>query len=502
MLLLRRLASMVSAPSLLLALPDPCLLAVLQHVAAVDQRSLFSAARAHSRLHQAAAFALHSITAHVNNQQHLDSVLLYLEKHGQHVDSIQLSGVEQDLLFLFQLPSHLQLSKLQFEHFCLQLQPGHGSHGVLGPTAAGTALKQLRLKHCKFDSSKQLEAVLSQLPAGLEHLSMSTMSGVVFPNSGLQRLQQLTYLELAEVELEPEHGQPALQPLQALTLLQDLRIRTFNCGISDSMLSGTHHLTRLDVSGCGVHRHVPLEPGVLAGKTRLHHLQLEYCEVSGGAAGAAQLLSHLQPLQLLTHLDLGRSKWEGNPSEAAFSALTASSKLQHLDIQGCRLPPGVWHHVFSAGRQLPHLTSLKIAGVSQPIGWPHIPPEGSRLVRCCPGLQSLNVMGLLFGQDFLAGLQGLRRLHTLHLCVDRIIAADRWHGVCQLTRLRELTVRTPAQQELLLHLTQFRQLTALTYVGAFGGVMKTISLAAQVSGALISGASGLPFLTRWGAGIV
>lgn len=72
-----RMSSDESAPSLLLALPDACLLAVLQCCAANSQRSLFSAARAHSRLHQAAVLALHSVTATVNTQPKANDALLY-----------------------------------------------------------------------------------------------------------------------------------------------------------------------------------------------------------------------------------------------------------------------------------------------------------------------------------------------------------------------------------------------------------------------------------------
>jgi hypothetical protein len=56
------MASKEPAPSLLLALPDPCLVAVLRCCAADSQCSLFNAARAHSRLRQAAVLALRSIT--------------------------------------------------------------------------------------------------------------------------------------------------------------------------------------------------------------------------------------------------------------------------------------------------------------------------------------------------------------------------------------------------------------------------------------------------------
>jgi hypothetical protein len=55
------MASEECCSSLLLALPDPCLLTVLQYCAADDQRGLCSAARAHSRLHQAAVEVLCSI---------------------------------------------------------------------------------------------------------------------------------------------------------------------------------------------------------------------------------------------------------------------------------------------------------------------------------------------------------------------------------------------------------------------------------------------------------
>jgi hypothetical protein len=58
----------------LIDLPDPCLLAVLR-CCAVDQRSFSSAARAHSRLHQAAVVALNTITAVVDKEQQLSNVL-------------------------------------------------------------------------------------------------------------------------------------------------------------------------------------------------------------------------------------------------------------------------------------------------------------------------------------------------------------------------------------------------------------------------------------------
>ena len=502
---------------MLLALPDPCLLAVLQCLAADDQRSLCSAARAHSRLHQAAVAALHSISAHITHQQQMDSVLLYLSKHGQHADSIHMFGVnlEEGAVELCQLPSHLQLNSLNLEHLHLQLQPGNGLHGVLGAAAMVAALKQLQLSDCELlDGEQQLAAALWQLPPGLEHLSISGLVWDFQPNPGrcwvqvptgvLQQLQQLTYLQLTRCRLKsPVEGQLALQPLQALTLLQDLRLAADD-GEEDklpadddrldaSMLSGAHHLTRLEVSGCW-HEDGPLwvEPGVLAGKTQLQHLQLANCCMAGAPnmTGGAQLLSCLQELQQLTHLGLGGCIFgeEGNVPAGAYSALTASSKLQHLDISGCKLPAAVWHHTFPASKQLPHLRSLNIKHVTRPliIGATRAStPAGSQLVSCCPGLKSLLMQGLKHNNAVLVlALQGLSGLRTLGL--GAFHAAERLDWVWQLTRLRELSINAPDNPRglLLLQLTHLQQLTALTYFSAFGASNETV-LVCEVSYALI-----------------
>jgi hypothetical protein len=94
---------------------------------------------------------------------------------------------------------------------CLQMQEGDGFQGVLGPAAKLAGLKQLRLR--EFDLVPQAErwaAALLQLPAGLEHLSINgevvnvtyDPSPLELPTGFLQRLQQLTYLELVYVELQ------------------------------------------------------------------------------------------------------------------------------------------------------------------------------------------------------------------------------------------------------------------------------------------------------------
>lgn len=75
---------------MILQLPDPCLLAVLQFCVGVDPEdeeyiflqdlcSIFSAARAHPRLQQAAVMALSRIDLYTGAQQHqADGMLKYL----------------------------------------------------------------------------------------------------------------------------------------------------------------------------------------------------------------------------------------------------------------------------------------------------------------------------------------------------------------------------------------------------------------------------------------
>jgi hypothetical protein len=53
----------------------------MQHCTS-DLPSLLSAARTHSKLHQADIMALSSITWQVSTQQQLDSIMQYLKQHG------------------------------------------------------------------------------------------------------------------------------------------------------------------------------------------------------------------------------------------------------------------------------------------------------------------------------------------------------------------------------------------------------------------------------------
>jgi hypothetical protein len=210
----------------LVDLPEPCLLMVLRCLAD-DQISLCSAARAHSRLHQAAVTVLHSITAVIEQQQQADSVLVYFSKHGQHIDSISLKGDfskwrrSTARVSLRQLPPIPQLHTLELDSVRVQLQPRGGFPGVLDSLPA---LKQLQLSGCKLLDSTSSDdwptLPVGLLPTGLEHLTVRGMLNDSFrdvhvPAVALHGLEQLAYLELhGEQYVAPVRPGEDLQPVQ------------------------------------------------------------------------------------------------------------------------------------------------------------------------------------------------------------------------------------------------------------------------------------------------
>jgi hypothetical protein len=365
----------------------------------------------------------------------------------------------------------VQLTNLELRRFNLQLQAGGGFQSIFG--VAALPLKQLQLHYCTLliDETAGLAGALSLL-TGLEYLSIHNVTRaqgdreIGFPTEIWQSLQQLTHLEVAGW-CESNQGVP--QSLQALTRLAHLRIESFYSKwplrIDADTLSSSQ-LTHVELPS--VPRDVLFTPGVLAGKTQLQHLQVPHCSLPGGAADVSQLLSELQHLQQLTHLDLSkglRAVSNSNPPAAAYASLTASSNLQHLDVRLCTFPTGVWEHVFPADRQLPHLQLLQVSGCRASAGGCAAAPDCSRLARCCPGLQSVYMIGLKCGTGQLAALSRLTGLRTLHVTVNEKIDDGVWDCCC-LTGLRELELADDGYADsiaILLELTRLRQLTRLAF---------------------------------------
>lgn len=302
-------------------------------------------------------------------------------------------------------------------------------------------IHELHLHNCRLlDGEKGLAAALPLLPQ-LQHLGVVANEGssgraLAFPSSSLQALQQLTHLQLA-AHLDQPNG---FQHLQGLTALQDLRFENLGDPTYEaSCLSGLELLTRLEIRGADAF--TLFEPGVLSGKSCLQHFEVVGCMVAGGQAGITQLLQVLQQMQQLEFLSLPGAVLHDarGPPVTAYAALTASSKLQHLDLSSCTLPTRVWQHIFPMRRQLPHLRRLAVAYVEHPFSSAQparerdaiegeqplaeqvtgpgaaAVPEGHRLVSCCPGQQSLDLRCLQYSGELLAPLAALSGLRELSL---------------------------------------------------------------------------------------
>jgi hypothetical protein len=92
----------------LLDLPDTCLLVVLRCCAS-DHPSLFSAAQTHSRLHQAAAAALTSISTTIYTQEQLCSLKQYLTNHKSEVLDLAVQWAGDRRQYLRELPQGWRL---------------------------------------------------------------------------------------------------------------------------------------------------------------------------------------------------------------------------------------------------------------------------------------------------------------------------------------------------------------------------------------------------------
>jgi hypothetical protein len=312
------------------------------------------------------------------------------------------------------------LRSLKCSCLCLQLQEFEdGRNGFGELVQEGAPIKQLRLESCLLEGDgcpeDDLAAAIAELHE-LEHLCIKECKVVGYRDDSeypdtefcfdlalLKPLRQLTYLELSQVaQLHPRGSYAHQLPgLQDLTRLVDLRLESEGWeSLPTDALDGLCSLTRLELSGLS-----DVDARVLAGKTRLRHLDLPFIEET------AELLSQLRHMQQLTHLDL-HDEPEGfeevGAPAADFSAFTASSKLRSLNISGRTVPAGAWKHMFPTGRQLPHLTYLDISEVKEPSGTWAAAPKGTYLVSCCPNLREINMAYLRGKAQLLDSLQGVR----------------------------------------------------------------------------------------------
>lgn len=426
----------------------------------------------------AATAATADLTLVLKNQQRMDSLQLYLGKHGAHLTSLTLKrSLFEHALDLSRLPcKHLQA--LRAENCTMQLdgQPGSSRQGLLHEC---TALTQLDF--CNFEGD--FRTVLSPLSAltRLQHLVLDD-PGSTLPLEGLGwfplpvgflgHFSQLTYLNLG-LELGGAVDWGALPLLRKVHItLSDLAgadlagMRQLQQLSSLHVTAATELVFSSDVVPASVRRlnlrRVQLQPSPMCSLASLSLFEVQLPD-------AAALLEMLAQLQQLTSLSSIDPVCEWPAATAAYAGLTASSKLQELLLHGCEPPVGVWQHVFAHSKRLPELRRAGlwwygmdgIAISPTPAGLQFSSGDVQRLATCCPGLVDLCI-ALHPDADLtpLSKLTGLTELNLEGASARGVAVLAALTGLCTL----QLHSRHASlvEERWLLPLTALRQMTWLS----------------------------------------
>ena len=316
-------------------LPDELWKLILVHIPLPER--LGRCSRVSQQLSRAAAAATEQLELELNyNVQRFQGLMQWVEKHGQHIKELDLNRVGGTLT---ELPCW-QLRQLGIFNGSVQLGPSSSHPGVLHSC---NGLTKLQLWSCQVDGPDNLSA-LSAVPA-LQHLELSYISSstgyVSLPGSVLQVLTQLSALKLElniKVTAESLQHSSALQHLQVLSLYHPL------VPLSPSSTPGLAQLTGLQAIKLSYFDE-PLDAALLQHYTRLQQLQLQGGDLTG-AAGSATLLAAIGQQPQLEQLELWGVRCEWPRAAGAYTALTASSRLQELDVHVDEWPAGVWQSVF------------------------------------------------------------------------------------------------------------------------------------------------------------
>lgn len=353
----------------MLQLPDLCLREILRQCAADDQRSLFNAARAHSRLYIAAADSLSSIRTNLNSQQQLDSSIRYLSRYRKHVHSFEAHTIAVEApIVRRRRPSAAQSVQKQqsrgerrhhkllavFSKCCLSLcglHPAvHEQQDKPTPTAA-VQEEEEPVEGCPF---------LYYLPA---------------------RWCQLQHLILSNVQMQVAPGGRRLGALRAGVPLKQLSLE--HCTILDGtaglstalpLLTQLQHISinGLWASAGGRQDCVGFPVAALQNLQQLTCLKLLYCNVATAGAEALVLpaslcelrltlwsdwklsVSMLAHMQQLTCLDAWAPHSPHGSVQVESAALAGMPQLRYLRLRSCDLLPT---HI-SAAEFLTHLKDL------------------------------------------------------------------------------------------------------------------------------------------------
>ena len=370
------------------SLPEDLWKLILVHVPLPER--LGPCSRVSQKLCRAAAAATDQLELRLGHSaQRTEGIARWLFLNSHQLTSLNLRRLGAPLL---ELPCQ-QLRQLYIGDAWVRLGPSSHHLGVLHSC---NGLKKLHLCLCEFMDGPNSLSALSAVPA-LQHLELgrvygtSTPDQLELPGSVLQMLTQLTFLDLNyTVKVTAE----SLQHISALQRLQVLYLDEPSEPLSPSSTPGLAQLTGLQAFRLA---NATLDPAVLQHCKQLRQLKLATVEAASGEELLSLVGQQLQ-LQQLRLWDM-RCKWPTAPS--AYTALTASSRLQELAVQLDGLPAGIWQAVFKPQQQLPHLQKLVSAswdasgdndGVQDPLAVAFNAADLSTLVSCCPRMSGLQII--------------------------------------------------------------------------------------------------------------
>ena len=147
-----------------------------------------------------------------------------------------------------------------------------------------------------------------------------------------------------------------------------------------------------------------------------------------------------------------------------FSVLTASSHLTRLSIQAAwdnQIPAQAMQFILPAGKQLPQLKELIIAGLADP---DYGVIDVNRVVSCCPNLEELTLSNVMPPDAPTDGLTALEASFTSLALAGSAFTDSTAAAVAQLSILRDLEwsgAQSSFTNDGLRKFTALRQLTSL-----------------------------------------
>jgi len=472
--------------------PSDVIFLVLQSMDLTDRLTCALVCKAWA---QAATAATRSIIL-PDRVQDLSCLQCWLDKHGSHMDALQLHKCHGAALTALPCPQLQDLLLNSFGGSAMVV-----SSRAWGDISAATKLTSISLCHVLAPSRADVVSALTAL-RDLKRLTWNSVqcSKADLPDSVLlQQMTRLTYLELRGA------SSAALQHLSLLTKLQHLTIDDVDGSVAADPpgLQELKALTSLKLYD------VDDIPASVSQLTALQ--QLEVWRATAAAAAGLQVLTALTELivwrlrglsaqspqlQLtgLQHLYLRADQLlarmpmsyvasckqlrvlslHGFPLRGPGS-LVASTLLQHLELSCCALnetspdgrtaadgaaEPVSWQQVLPGPGQLPHLTSLQLSSENPCLEQSDLE---HMVAACCSSLQVLR-LGTL--QDSFA--PALARLPALSSLLLSHLTDAQCAPLAQVTGLKELRVAFCAHLSTI-GLQQLAALKQLTSLGIFGG---------------------------------